>query len=95
MFFDAPGSMNNPVAWINALIVLSFPLLCLVAITGSWIVWALRKRSPTRAAATAQVAVACLPLLPVAYVFVAMVFGTLGVLLSGQPLGLHSTVIQH
>jgi hypothetical protein len=95
MFFDAPGSMNNPVAWINAAIVVSFPLLCLISIAGSWVVWALRKRSATKSTAVAQVVVACVPLLPVAYVFVALVVETAGVLLSGQPLGLHSTIIQH
>ena len=95
MFFDAPGSMNNPVAWINAGIVVSFPLLCLLSIAGSWLVWALRKRHETRGAAIAQVVVACVPLLPVACVVVALVVGIASALLSGQPMGLHSTVIKH
>jgi hypothetical protein len=35
MFFDAPGSIENPIAWANASIVVSFPCLCIVAIAGS------------------------------------------------------------
>jgi hypothetical protein len=94
MFFDAPGSMNNPVAWINALIVVSFPVLCFLSIAGSWILWAARKNSaPSRLSSSAQFGLACLPLLPVAYVVVALVAETAGVLLSGQPMGLHSTII--
>jgi hypothetical protein len=95
MFFDAPGSMNNAAAWINALIVVSFPVLCVLSIAGSWIVWAWKKRSATRVSSGAQIAVACLPLLPVLYVAGVLVVGTVGVLFSGQPLGLHSTIIKH
>jgi hypothetical protein len=95
MFFDAPGSMNNPVAWINALIVVSFPCLCIVSIAGVWIVWALHKRKPSRATSYAQFAAAGLPLLPILYVVGAMVVEMAGVVLSGQPMGLHSTVIEH
>ena len=96
MFFDAPGSMNNPVAWINAAIIVSFPLLCCVAIAGSWIAWAAwRTREPSRPAALLQVSIAALPLLPVAYVAVAMMIETIGVMASGQPMGLHSTIISH
>lgn len=67
MFFDAPGSMNNPAAWLNAGITTSGP----------------------------HIVVACLPLLPVAYFGVVLVAETAGVLFSGQPLGLHSTIIHH
>ncbi len=96
MFFDAPGgSMNDPAAWINALIVVSFPCLCLVSIAGAWIVWLWRKRSPTRSGSYAQIVLACLPLIPVIYVGAALVIETVGVLRSGQPLGLHSTIIRH
>ncbi len=95
MFFDAPGSMSDPAAWLNTLIVVSFPCLCMVSIAGVWIVWLWRKRRPTRFASYAQVAVAGLPLIPVIYVGAALVVETVGVLLSGQPLGLHSTIIQH
>lgn len=95
MFFDAPGSMNNPVAWINALIVVSFPILCLLSIGATWLFWFARKgRAPSRAASSAQVVLACLPLLPIGYIVVAMVVETAGVLLSGQPMGLHSTIIK-
>ncbi|HEX3457042.1 MAG TPA: hypothetical protein VHR97_03725 [Candidatus Baltobacteraceae bacterium] len=95
MFFDAPGSMNNPLAWINALIVVSFPVLCLLSIGATWLFWFARKgRAPSRAASSAQIALACLPLLPIGYVAIAMVLETAGVLLSGQPMGLHSTIIK-
>lgn len=96
MFFDAPGSMNNPAAWINAGIIVSFPLLCFVAIAGSWVVWAaLRNRAASRGATMVQFAVAAVPLLPIAYVVVAMLVETIGVMASGQPMGLHSTIISH
>jgi hypothetical protein len=95
MFFDAPGSMNDAAAWINVTIVVSFPCLCLAAICGTWLVWLWRRRNPSRLATYAQIAVSCLPLLPVAYVAAALVVETAGVILSGQPLGLHSTIIRH
>ena len=95
MFFDAPGSMNNPAAWMNALIVVSFPILCLVSIGATWLFWFARKgRPPSRAASSAQVVLAALPLLPIAYIAVAIVIETAGVFLSGQPMGLHSTIIK-
>lgn len=94
MFFDAPGSTSNPVAWINAAIVVSFPCLCILSIAGSWIVQAWRKRGPTRFSTYARIAVACLPLLPIVYVVAVLAVGTIGVILSGQPLGLHSTIIE-
>jgi|SRR5581483_5191919 len=94
MFFDAPGSVNNPVAWINALIVVSFPVLCFLSIAATWTVWLTRKnRSPSRLSTSVQIGVACLPLLPVLYIAVAMIAETAGVVLSGQPMGLHSTII--
>jgi hypothetical protein len=93
MFFDAPGSMNNPIAWLNALIVISFPCLCILSIAGSWIVWRGRKRRPSRFSSYVQIGVASLPLIPVTYVVAALVVETAGVILSGQPLGLHSTII--
>jgi len=95
MFFDAPGSTNNPLAWINALIVVSFPVLCLLSIGATWLFWFARKgRAPSHAASSMQVVLAALPLLPIAYIVVAMVVETAGVLLSGQPMGLHSTIIK-
>jgi hypothetical protein len=94
MFFDAPGSMDNPAAWLNALIVVSFPVLCLLSIGGSWFVWSVRRRNPARLPSSAAIAAAALPLIPIAYFVVAMVISTAGVLFSGQPLGLHSTIIK-
>ena len=93
MFFDAPGSIDNPAAWANALIVISFPCLCVAAIAGSWIVWAWRKRARSRVLTGAGIAVACLPLLPIAYVTAALAIEMIGAVASGEPLGLHSTVI--
>jgi hypothetical protein len=94
MFFDAPGSMNNPAAWTNAMIIVSFPLLCLISIAGSWIAWSFRKRSMATGTPYAGLALALLPALPIAYVAAVMSVGTIGVLTSGQPLGLHSTIIK-
>ena len=84
MFFDAPGSTSNPAAYINALIVISFPILCAASIVITWLVKGRR----------AQLTAASLPLLPVAYAAVALLDGTASVILSGQPLGLHSTIIR-
>jgi hypothetical protein len=95
MFFDAPGSMNNPAAWANALIVVSFPVLCLLSIAGTWIVWSFARRASARFMSGVQIAVACLPLIPILYVFAAMAIATVAVIVSGQPLGLHSTIIKH
>jgi hypothetical protein len=95
MFFDAPGSQNNPAAWSNALIVVSFPVLCAISIVGSWLIWSWMKRRGRAGVTGAAVVVACVPLLPIAYFGIAMTAGTIGVLTSGQPLGLHSTIIRH
>lgn len=95
MFFDAPGSINNPAAWTNALIVASFPVLCLVAIAGSWMVWSMHRGRPRPHFPYAALVFALLPALPIAYVVAAMAIETVGVLFSGQPLGLHSTIIKH
>jgi hypothetical protein len=94
MFFDAPGSMNNPAAYVNAAIVISFPVLCMLSIAATWVVWSLRKRDSTRSLAFLQIAAAALPLIPVAYVAAALAFETISVLFSGQPHGLHSTIIR-
>lgn len=95
MFFDAPGSIDNPAAWANALIVASFPVLCLIAIAGSWIVWSAHRGRPRTHFPYAALAFALLPALPIAYIVAATAIETVGVLFSGQPLGLHSTIIKH
>lgn len=95
MFFDAPGSMNNPAAIANALIVVSFPVLCIISIAGSWLVWSVRKRPSAPSRPVAQIAIASLPLLPVVYVAAVLAVGMVSILLSGQPMGLHSTIIRH
>lgn len=95
MMFDAPGSANNPVAWMNALIIVSFPCLCILSIVIVWIVYARHKRRPTRGTMAGQLIAAGLPLLPILYVAIVMVVGMAGLLLSGQTPGLHSTVITH
>ena len=94
MFFDAPGSTGNPVAIFNALVVVSFPILCMISIAGVWLLWSPHRRTPRRVP-YAQIAAACLPLLPAGYVAVAMIVETAAVIFSGQPLGLHSTIIKH
>lgn len=94
MFFDAPGSMGNPVAIFNALVVVSFPVLCVISIVAVWALWSMHRSAPRRAPYS-QIGAACLPLLPIAYVVVAMIVETAGVVFSGQPLGLHSTIIKH
>ena len=63
-----------------------------VIVTVVWGVLALPGPT-TRASSSAQIALASLPVLPVAYVLIALVVETAGVFLSGQPMGLHSTVI--
>lgn len=95
MFFDAPGSVNNPAAWFNALVIVSFPVLCVLSIGGTWVLWFARRSHPgSRSAAAGQIVLACLPLVPVAYVVAASVVETAGVIFSGQPMGLHSTIIR-
>ncbi|MBV8197440.1 MAG: hypothetical protein JO101_05095 [Candidatus Eremiobacteraeota bacterium] len=77
--------MNNPAAWANALIVASFPLLCIVSIGAAWLM---------HSRARIQLAAACPPLIPVAYVVAAAVIGIIGALLRGQTPGLHSKIIK-
>ncbi len=90
MFFDAPGSESNPYAWINAGIVTSFPLLCLLSIALGWLLWAVqRRRAATRR--RSQIVVACLPMLPIAYLVAVIVVGLVELMTSGAPPGLHST----
>ena len=95
MMFDAPGSANNPIAWINALVIVSFPCLSIVSIAAVWIVYARHKTHPTRATLAGQLIAAGLPLLPILYFVVALIVGIALQLLSGATPGLHSTVIQH
>ena len=95
MMFDAPGSMQNPAAWANMLIIVSFPCLCILSIIASWIVWRWHKRRATRVSSTAQVIAAVLPLIPVAYVVGALVIGTIAMFVRGEQPGLHTTIIRH
>jgi hypothetical protein len=91
MMFDAPGSMNNPQAWFMVAIIISFPVLCVVAIAGSWVAWKVSARSRGRAATFVQIGIACLPLLPIVWVAGSMAISMLGMIASGQPMGLHET----
>ena len=93
MMFDAPGSMQNPAAYINALIIVSFPCLCIVSIIAIWVLWLSYKRRPTRFRSNAQIVAALLPLIPVAFVVTALLIEEGRVIASHQPLGLHSTII--
>jgi hypothetical protein len=75
MIFDAGESvMHNPWAlWLFGM-ALAFPVLCLLSIASSWIWWAvMRRRSMSRALRIAQVALACLPLIPIAFLIFRMV----------------------
>ena len=95
MFFDAPGSMNDPIAYVNVAIVLSFPALCIISIAASWILWRRQKTRATHSISIAQIAAALLPSIPIVYVVGAMAIETLSVFLSGEPMGLHTTIIKH
>ena len=88
MMFDAPGSMHNPAAIFFVLVILSFPVLCVLSIAGTWVSWKFDS-------GVAQVIAACLPLVPVGIVVLNMVVGMIvGVATEGPP-GLHTTVIEH
>jgi hypothetical protein len=90
MMFDAPGSESNPMTYLIIAFVLSFPVLCILSIVGTWVIFNQQKRSTNRLLAGAQIVVACLPLIPIAIWIVDAMF-TLGT----QPWGLHSTIIKH
>jgi len=90
MMFDAPGSASNPMTYLIILFVLSFPVLCIISLIGTWIVFNAQKRSPERSLAVPQIVIACLPLIPIGIWIVEFMF-TVGT----QPWGLHSTIIQH
>ena len=95
MMFDAPGSMENPAAWINALSIVSFPCLCIVSIATVWIVYGRHKHHPTRGTMAGQLVAAGLPLLPILYFVIVLIVGMMWLALSGQTPGLHSIEIKH
>ena len=95
MFFDAPGSMNNPAAWANALIIVSFPCLCILSIIVTWIAWFTYKRRPTPPKRYMQIVAALLPVIPVAYVAGALLIGMGQLIVTHQPMGLHTTIIHN
>ena len=95
MFFDAPGSMQNPAAWTNMLIIVSFPCLCVVSIITSWINFAWQKRSGARRSLIAPIVAAVLPLIPIAYVASALVIQTGSMVARHEAPGLHTTIIRH
>lgn len=39
MGFDAPGSENNPVIWLLVIAMISYPLVCLGALVGAWLLF--------------------------------------------------------
>ncbi|HYL26984.1 MAG TPA: hypothetical protein VEW74_04055 [Candidatus Nitrosotalea sp.] len=90
MMFDAPGSASNPMTYLMILFVLSFPVLCIISLIGTWVVFNVQTRSPEKSLAAPQIVVACLPLVPIGIWIVQFIF-TIGT----QPWGLHTTVIQH
>jgi hypothetical protein len=73
MAFDAPGSAANPLVWAIVFGVISFPVLCIVSIAGSWIAWKMSGPSASsRAASGVRFVMACLPLIPVIVVVTSM-----------------------
>jgi peptidoglycan/LPS O-acetylase OafA/YrhL len=63
MAFDAPGSNANPLVWLIVFAFLAFPVACVASIAASWITWRMPK---------VRVAMACIPLLPIATIVAAM-----------------------
>jgi len=90
MMFDAPGSASNPMTYLIILFVLSFPVLCIFSLIGTWVAFNMQRRSPERSLTVPQIVIACLPLIPIGIWIVDFMF-TVG----SQPWGLHSTIIQH
>lgn len=72
MMFDAPGSEKSHYVWMLFYCVLSFPVLCVVSIVASWIVFGRMSGSETALARVLPIAFACLPLIPVAIFAIAM-----------------------
>lgn len=90
MQLAAPGA-SNPDAWAPVGLALSFPLLCIVAIAGTWICWIVRRKSETKAVVLAQLGLAALPAVPIAIGIIVIVVGLAGMAASGKPLGLQET----
>jgi hypothetical protein len=68
MLFDAPGSNGNH--WLNLSFysLLSFPVLCVLSIAGSWIVWSKTRDWPAERAAQGRwyrIGVAALPMISI------------------------------
>ncbi|MEY3014011.1 MAG: hypothetical protein RIT45_2746 [Pseudomonadota bacterium] len=68
MMFDAPGSENN--VWLNLSFysLLSFPVLSVLAVAGSWVVWSKTQHWPAQRASRGrwiQVGVGLLPMISV------------------------------
>jgi hypothetical protein len=66
--FDAPGSENN--VWLNLSFysLLSFPVLSVLAVAGSWVVWSKTQYWPAQRASRGrwiQVGVGLLPMISV------------------------------
>jgi len=67
MGFDAPGAATNPGTYITIAVAASFPILCLLSIAGSWIVWGWGRGVHSTRVAQVSVLTACLPLIPVLF----------------------------
>lgn len=63
MAFDAPGSDANPLVWAIVFGFVTFPVACVASIAGSWMTQRMKK---------VQLAVACIPLLPIVTIVAAM-----------------------
>ena len=66
MMFDAPGSEKDPYVWKLFYCVVSFPVVCVLTIAGSWIAYAFLRHSRTPFARVFPIVLACLPLIPIA-----------------------------
>lgn len=92
MMFDAPGSTKNPGAWLMVAIVLSFPFLCFLSIAGTWITWAVARKTPSRVAVIVQAVFGLLPAPHVLVLIGLFLFAAFGTPLTPQ---MHETTFAH
>jgi hypothetical protein len=60
-------SAANPLVWLIVFGFLSFPVACVFSIAGSWLTWRMPK---------VRLATACIPLLPIVAIVLAMSFSS-------------------
>src|SRR5215469_9512845 len=64
MMFDPPGSEKNAALWVGLWLILSIPVVCIVSIVASWIIWLKTKDSPSGGTRIWMLVSAGLPLVP-------------------------------